>query len=379
MTVVVANTISQFSWWLQFSPLLFLLLINTVLSVPLTWANVTTSDTYECPCNFEVSVCNDAIALHFHALPGSHTGARAETQLSLRPQTARNAVRRDAILRYHHVRIPFHGRFALTVSMSHNSRTTLCHEANIISRQTQDTCPVILPQHASEQNTVSKSLMQSERNATLRIINGVPAHVDLAKYLALIYSFRNGISSICSGSLIAPDIVITAAHCIANFSSQPKICLGSTLQCLLRAEFLQIRKIKLHPLFDINNRRTFQYDIAWIRLSKPAPKSLRTMKVNNNASIPLSWSVVRNVGYGGIGNRPQYASPLRQVDLFIPNRDRCLDSWGSTNDNKAFEIEFSRQVCVGDFKGRCGSWYVFCLFFNLLSIAIVLYFSFCNI
>ncbi len=81
----------------------------------------------------------------------------------------------------------------------------------------------------------------------------------------------------CSASLVAPDVVLTAAHCVAKYR---KAEANRTIPLVFRpgtgqyAEPYAIDRIVLHPLYDrVNDPRhwSLRFDLAAVHLARPVP------------------------------------------------------------------------------------------------------------
>lgn len=132
-----------------------------------------------------------------------------------------------------------------------------------------------------------RPLVPSDQRHRRAIAGGRPAELGEFSWFAVITGRQT-----CGGALIAPDIVLTAAHCASNelvptkgrklYNSLPRpdapaefvespVIVG-TLGLTDRdkpeesGQFRRVSDYLVHPQFDLS---TLQYDIMLIRLSKP--------------------------------------------------------------------------------------------------------------
>lgn len=333
-----------------------------------------TSAVHKCPCDFEVRVPVDTPALEVYAQPAvgdDHEALMRQKpysrwRLRLPPQETYNAVRVDSTYRYHRVRVANFGRFALMVGIgeSLNSRAGLMETVAITSsRDSSSTCPVLLPQHSPSLSRTSAARRvgktSSTATSTARVVNGASANAEVANYLAFMTWPSSDGSSVCTGTLVSPDIVITAAHCDLP-PDETTIYIGGTRGLPSDGVLRQIAQVHRHELFDLDDKNSVPYDIAWIRLSEPVltgQEQVRYMKVNTNASIPLPLSAVRNAGYGLHDPDDLQSNPsrsLHQIDLPVADADVCTARW----QERGFNVDSNYQICAGYPQGLCGAWYV---------------------
>jgi V8-like Glu-specific endopeptidase len=93
----------------------------------------------------------------------------------------------------------------------------------------------------------------------------------------------------CSGALVAPDLVLTAAHCVqgpeqpAPFPGSRQFVAGLNLDTYVANR--QSVEIMVHPAYALaSDSARFRYDIALIRLVEPIPTAkVRPLKIAQGA------------------------------------------------------------------------------------------------
>jgi secreted trypsin-like serine protease len=165
-----------------------------------------------------------------------------------------------------------------------------------------------------EPTTVSQ-----HRDLETRIIGGKVADSTRFPYYTYVRITSTEGDTSCGGSLIAPDVVMTAAHCIVpeydyDTVNAVDVWVNSTDLAYTKYQYYRAAtRWVAHPAFELER---VMNDIGLIFLDAPV-KGVPFVKINRNASIPDSTnsSVLTAIGLGAIEAPAQYPKFLMQVGI----------------------------------------------------------------
>ncbi|KAG7351396.1 secreted trypsin-like serine protease [Nitzschia inconspicua] len=194
-----------------------------------------------------------------------------------------------------------------------------------------------------------------------KVIGGNDAdHGEYEYYVQLFYG-KTGL--LCGGSLIAPNVVLTAAHCFTE--DLQYVSVGSHELALTYgvengySQHAGIADIAIHPSYDGYN--SFDYDIMLLKLDESLIQ-FKPLSLNFDNSLPQVGDAVTVIGLG-LTDAQDYNSVsdiLQELNLEIVPTEECFLPGSELNDVVNGDTEFcasspgktgGQDSCLGDSGG----------------------------
>lgn len=142
---------------------------------------------------------------------------------------------------------------------------------------------------------------------------------EFAPYVVTVLDKTGGASggggaSFCTASVIAPDIVLTAAHCVANLSNTLVFFRGGQNKLVQ----FDVAAIAIHPEFrpKIGRKHLISIDLALLRLKQPLPSAFKPIKFADQGPV-AAGQAFRIAGFGRADESVSGTSGILRAGILV--------------------------------------------------------------
>ncbi|MFG1295045.1 S1 family peptidase [Xanthobacter variabilis] len=142
------------------------------------------------------------------------------------------------------------------------------------------------------------------------MVGGAPADPTLEAHAAMVVSTRG---AVCTGTVLAPDLLLTAAHCVEPQADYAVAIVGEGPPRLIPAA-----RVEVHPRFNADQFRTRRPtpDLALVKLASPLPSRFRPVALTAATGLPAKGTPFTLAGFGVTADgATKTAGTLRTVNL----------------------------------------------------------------
>lgn len=165
-----------------------------------------------------------------------------------------------------------------------------------------------------------------------RIVGGFPSGP--GAYPFAVHAF-DGEQGLCSGILVHPDVVITAASCQSVFETTNQVYVGSNdLYGRDFAPQVAIQFVFPHPDF---NASTLEHDVLLVQLETPVSSAVATVAT----TLPSEGQLLFALGFGRLGPLDgTFAMTRHEVDMPAVELADCAQVYGDS-------LNVDQHICAG--------------------------------
>jgi len=226
-------------------------------------------------------------------------------------------------------------------------------EPNIVGNFPKGSCGHVAVDPLPNRGFVDSHVHQTvvKKNTTGRIVGGETARPKSIPWIVSIRHRDLDFKHFCGGSLIrvnpnveATDIVVTASHCVADFELGKVYLVAGAFDRSGEGDYEQSSDYKVAQKHEKYNRRTYENDIAIVKLAKAInfTDAVQPICLPQQGERLDIGTVGLVAGWGKLGETAKIADELQQLDVPVFNHSVCYQYYSDR-----YTIYDDLQLCAG--------------------------------
>nr|AAQ75386.1 trypsinogen [Pediculus humanus]AAQ82537.1 trypsinogen [Pediculus humanus] len=149
------------------------------------------------------------------------------------------------------------------------------------------------------------------------IVGGKNTSISEVPYLVAM--LNNG-NFFCGGSVVAPNLVVTAAHCVYEQNHKSLAFRAGSSKANVGGVVVKAKKVHVHPKYD---DQFVDYDVAVVELQQDLEFNKNVQPVEVTKTEPTENTNVRVSGWGRLAENGRLATTLQSVYVPVVDRETC--------------------------------------------------------
>jgi len=195
------------------------------------------------------------------------------------------------------------------------------------------------------------------RRTSTRIIGGTIAPTSRYTYYTSLRRILSGGttgSHFCAGSLIAPQVILTAAHCAdGTFAKQIRVVVGRPDFAVDGdGEEINVQRSVVHPMYTTVLDKAPNYDFALLYLERPVNNTndhIKFLQLNQYTNVPVPGDILTVLGHGfTIVDKFSLSQQLKELNTFAISNKECKNNTINSTGWAYEDLVTDQMVCAED-------------------------------
>ncbi|WP_199438824.1 S1 family peptidase [Umezawaea beigongshangensis] len=178
--------------------------------------------------------------------------------------------------------------------------------------------------------------VSDDPDLSTQIVGG--SRVSTTTYPWVVYLATSGGSQYCGGTLVAPNKVVTAAHCtVGDSPSAVRVVSGRDDKSSTAGTVSTVSRIWVHPSYNSN---TMTSDVSVLTLSTSLNRTTLPIATSADSALYAAGTTARILGWGTTSSGGSASRYLLSATVPLVSSSSCTSSYGS-------EYYSTHMVCAG--------------------------------